>query len=400
MKKILVLGLGLALLSGCTGFNPGGSYSDLEGKVYSLKYRTSVKDAKITVSSLSSQSISKEDGSFIIKGLPTKWLTVEISAPGHATIKRDVHIESYGNKYIEFWLPNEGYTPYKPSIFFERNDNIWCTDEYGLNQKNLTDNTKEDLYYGSPSLSADGTQLAYLASNANRRPNVNDGIYMMSTDGSQRQRITDLKNRAFWLKWAPVKDLFAFSMNDIAAPDAKHIFVYDKLKSIIDDISGKTITREDYPDWAPNGERLIYTSYYSNSPIFYYEDNPNAWAKERPQIFIMERKGGKRKQLTIVGENYESSFSPDGKKIAFVSNRTDHPEVWLMNTDGTDQKQLTFTYATRCNRPIWSKDGERIIFNSNYMQKYPSLTASELWMINTDGSDLKMISNDAYNSDW
>jgi Tol biopolymer transport system component len=52
-------------------------------------------------------------------------------------------------------------------------------------------------------------------------------------------------------------------------------------------------------------------------------------------------------------------WSPDGKHLAFSSNRTGIFQIWLMNPDGSDKRQLTFA-ENGCNIPFWSPDGRRI----------------------------------------
>jgi TolB protein len=61
-----------------------------------------------------------------------------------------------------------------------------------------------------------------------------------------------------------------------------------------------------------------------------------------------------------------ADWSPDGKRIAYQAGtppRVDHPEIWVMNADGTDRVQLTRN-RTRDENPDWSPDGKRIAFYS------------------------------------
>src|SRR5262249_26690086 len=82
-----------------------------------------------------------------------------------------------------------------------------------------------------------------------------------------------------------------------------------------------------FPAWSPDGKKLAFTSNRSGSL----------------QIWVMDANGGNPTQLTKDAENIVPTWSPDGKQIAFGSNRTGHFEVWVMNSDGSDQKQLTKT---------------------------------------------------------
>ncbi|WP_026905146.1 TolB family protein [Pedobacter glucosidilyticus] len=60
-----------------------------------------------------------------------------------------------------------------------------------------------------------------------------------------------------------------------------------------------------------------------------------------PQIWIMNDDGSNLKQLTQTG-GYTSDWSPDGSKIVFTDSRAVNGRLWLMNADGSDKQQLSF----------------------------------------------------------
>jgi serine/threonine protein kinase/WD40 repeat protein len=55
-------------------------------------------------------------------------------------------------------------------------------------------------------------------------------------------------------------------------------------------------------------------------------------------------------------------YSPDGKQIAFVSDRSGHSEIWIANADGTNEIQLTSLPSDQAGSPGWSPDGQKIVF--------------------------------------
>ncbi|HVK15827.1 MAG TPA: hypothetical protein VM533_02700, partial [Fimbriiglobus sp.] len=57
------------------------------------------------------------------------------------------------------------------------------------------------------------------------------------------------------------------------------------------------------------------------------------------------------------------AWSSDGKRLAFVSNRTGDYDVWLVNADGTGPRNLTANPA-RDTSPAWSPDGKKLAFVS------------------------------------
>jgi TolB protein len=58
------------------------------------------------------------------------------------------------------------------------------------------------------------------------------------------------------------------------------------------------------------------------------------------------------------GPDFDPSWSPDGTQIAFRSERSGEPEIWVMNADGTDQRRLAAGLS-----PAWSPDGSLIAFS-------------------------------------
>ncbi len=79
------------------------------------------------------------------------------------------------------------------------------------------------------------------------------------------------------------------------------------------------------------------------------------------EIYLVQPGSGELKQLTDNNaSDTEPIWAPDGKRIAFVSDRDGIPDVWVMNTDGTEPKQLT--KKTGGTQLRWSPDGSKIAF--------------------------------------
>ncbi|MDY7096735.1 MAG: amidohydrolase family protein [Pseudomonadota bacterium] len=77
-------------------------------------------------------------------------------------------------------------------------------------------------------------------------------------------------------------------------------------------------------------------------------------------------------------------FSPDGTRIAFTSDRGGGNNIWLMNADGSDKRQLTKESFRLLNQPTWSPDG-RFIAAKKHFTTGRSLGTGEIWMYHVSG---------------
>src|SRR5213595_2323804 len=99
-------------------------------------------------------------------------------------------------------------------------------------------------------------------------------------------------------------------------------------------------------------------------------------------IFTLPIEGGQAK-LISGGMAFDSQpkFSPDGKWIAFLSDREGSENIWIMHPDGTEAKQISKETNAEFASPAWAPDGKYI-----FVSKVPSgIGAYELWMYHVDG---------------
>lgn len=83
----------------------------------------------------------------------------------------------------------------------------------------------------------------------------------------------------------------------------------------------------------------------------------------------------------------EAAFSPDGSRIAFVSDRDGNVELYVMNADGSELRRLTNTPAVE-GSPSWTADGRQIVYTSNATGNF------QIWVINADGTDPRSLTQE------
>jgi len=179
------------------------------------------------------------------------------------------------------------------------------------------------------------------------------------------------------------------------SPDGKKIaFDYSCLRDACPDtiavasINGNTDIKiisnkeDESPTWSPDGSKIAFISHRTGTF----------------EIFIMDSDGNNQRQLTY-GGGLDPSWSPDGTRIAFVkANSEGGSSIYTIKTDGTGLTQVTSGNFS-VDGPCWSPDGTKIAFSTNR----GNVDIWNIWIVNADGSGLQQITffgNDAYAPCW
>jgi len=106
-------------------------------------------------------------------------------------------------------------------------------------------------------------------------------------------------------------------------------------------------------------------------------------------LFTVDLESGGKRQLTShTGDNYGARFSPDGRSVAYHSTRTGNGEIWLHHLDGRPETRVTDDQSWDLY-PEWSPDGKRLLFVSNREGPY------KVFSVNKDGGDLRLLVDQA-----
>jgi hypothetical protein len=112
-------------------------------------------------------------------------------------------------------------------------------------------------------------------------------------------------------------------------------------------------------------------------------------------IWVVNSDGTDLHQLTTAGSDFTPAWSPDGTKIAFISQRTGIWQIYTMNTDGTNQTNITNS-STNDGLPAYSPDGAKISFSRGGAPN----SLGKLWTMNADGTGQVQITTGPGTDEW
>ncbi len=109
------------------------------------------------------------------------------------------------------------------------------------------------------------------------------------------------------------------------------------------------------PQLSPDGKTVAFVA-----------ETPDLDANSKPrQIHLAPLAGGAARPITTEGSlNERPRWSPDSRRLAFISNRSGSSQVWVMDADGKNTRQVT-NLATEAQGVLFSPDGKNLIFTSS-----------------------------------
>jgi tricorn protease len=208
----------------------------------------------------------------------------------------------YGNGFICFVSDRETAAKAGSARVMESKNNIWKISESGGQLTQLTRHTSGSLFW--PSLSADGKTIVY---------EENFGLWKLDTaSGDTREVKIDL----------PVdeKENNLETLMISSEADAYHL--------------------------SPSGKRAAITTH--------------------GELFTIATDKGDVRRLTRTPDAREvqPQWSPDGKRISFVSDKSGREEIWVCDENGTNHKRLTDA-DTQKGQPIWSPDSQSLLYTAS-----------------------------------
>lgn len=229
----------------------------------------------------------------------------------------------------------------------------------------------------------DGERLFFASSHAHDstcppRPDPSKGyvwgldrfdIYTANRDGSSMRRLTNYN---------------VYTAEGVLSPDGRRI-VFTSLKDGDLDIYTMNVDGTDVrrltttpgydggPWWSPDGSKIVYRAWHppDSAGLADYKGllAQRMVRPSRMELWVMNADGSNQRQITnLGGANFGPSWTPDGRRIVFSSNyknpRSRNFELFLVNLDGTGLEQIT-NHVEFDGFPMFSPDGKRIVWASN-----------------------------------
>jgi dipeptidyl aminopeptidase/acylaminoacyl peptidase len=164
----------------------------------------------------------------------------------------------------------------------------------------------------------------------------------------------------------------------------RHIFIVDVQSGKVEQKT--TGNYEEHSiDWSPDGKRILFVSNREPDPDLFYN----------PDLFTLNVSDGSIRRLSATeSAEFEPRWSPDGSTIAFMATKrgltdleTDMEDthIWIMNADGSNRREIGKSVDNRQNHTMWSPDGKAVYCLVS------ERGASKLYGISIDGSNSKIV---------
>ncbi len=202
----------------------------------------------------------------------------------------------------------------------------------------------------SPAFSPDGQTVAFVRA----ATSATADIWAVPTAGGQPRRLTSDHRLIGGLAWTSDSREIVFSSQRAGIFSLWRVPASGGRAERLAGVGDNAF----YPSISRQGHRLAYTESFTNINIWRIE---GAGPTDRASA---GRTGSRIKLISSTRRETSPQFSPDGKKIAFGSDRSGSYEIWVCDSEGLNPMPLTSFGGPHSGTPRWSPDGRRIAFDS------------------------------------
>ena len=211
-------------------------------------------------------------------------------------------------------------------------------------------------------------------------------LFTIRPDGTGMRQLTSLPGENNNGTWSPDNQRVAFERN---LPKYAAVYVINADATGLRRVSHSQFASD--PAWSPDGRRIVFAR-ENHKPRF------------ETGITLADPDGRHVVKLTRGRFDHPGDFSPDGRHITFVrTGRRGGSAIFVIGVNGRGLTRLT-TYAPNYDRPTWSPDGRKILFNS-YSDPHPGKSAN-VFTIRPNGTGLTQLTQitggeiNAFGAQW
>jgi len=239
---------------------------------------------------------------------------------------------------------------------------------------------------GAPMVSPDSKWVAYTLSSVDTaKDKLNSDIWMVSWDGEQTVQLTNSEEDENNPRWSPDGKYISF-VSERNGEKVSQIWLMDTRGGEAKKVTSLKGNLDEYI-WSPDGKKIAMSikdedfsdtaKSKTRSPFvmdrYHFKQDKEGWIGNRyTHLYVFDISTKTTDTLTRGNFDERSpAWSPDGKQLAFVSNRSQDPDknenldIWIMDAvQGAVIKQLT-TWPGTDQDPIWSPDGKWIAYASS-----------------------------------